>query len=227
MSTTPPSPSDPPDAEPASDSPADSAAPSELDAEEALPSAGDIDETLILLRHVRDGDSGALSHLLEQYLPQLREWASGRLPRDARRLVDTDDLIQETVVRSLDRVRTFELHHEGALQGYLRKVVLNQIRDHARRLRRSPAPSDLDGEEPDSAPSPLDEVVGRDLARRYEDAFNRLKPKDQRAIVLRMDLDYSYQDLAAALDIPSVGAARAAVCRALGRLSRLMAESPG
>jgi RNA polymerase sigma-70 factor (ECF subfamily) len=217
-----------PDPDPAaSPAPPESPAAADPGAGESPSSARDIDETLLLLRHVRNGDSGALSHLLEQYLPQLRAWASGRLPPDARRLVDTDDLVQETLVRSLDRVRSFELHHEGALQGYLRKVVLNQVRDHARRLKRAPAPADLDGEEPDRAPSPLDEVVGSELAERYEAAFNNLKPRDQRAIVLRMDLEYSYEDLAAALDIPSAGAARVVVSRALARLGRLMAEGPG
>ena len=67
--------------------------------------------------------------------------------------------------------------------------------------------------------------MGRDLAGRYEAAFNRLRPRDQRAIVLRMDLGYSYQDLADALGIPSAGAARTAVSRALVRLSHLMEEN--
>jgi RNA polymerase sigma factor (sigma-70 family) len=227
MSTTPPPSSDPDDSGSEPGLRADGNPPSEASSDEVSASAADIDETLVLLRHVRNGDSGALSRLLEQHLPRLREWASGRLPPDARRLLDTDDLIQETMVRSLDRVRSFEPRHEGALQGYLRRVVLNQIRDHARRLRRSPAPSPLAGDEPDGAPSPLDEVVGRDLAGRYEAAFNRLKPRDQRAIVLRMDLGYSYPDLAAALEIPSAGAARTAVSRALVRLSHLMEEDEG
>src|SRR5690349_24879010 len=90
------------------------------------------------------GDSDALNHLFARYLPSLRRWASGRLPRWTRDLMDTDDLVQETVVRAVKRIDRFESRHEGALQAYLRQAVVNRIRDEVRRARRSPAPDLLD-----------------------------------------------------------------------------------
>lgn len=57
------------------------------------------DSTLTLLTRARAGDAQALDDLFARYLPGLRKWASGRLPRWARDLIDTPDLVQD-VLRS-------------------------------------------------------------------------------------------------------------------------------
>jgi RNA polymerase sigma-70 factor, ECF subfamily len=179
--------------------------------------------TVELLQRIRTGDSVALDRLCERYLPRLRRWATGRLPRRARDLLDTDDLVQDTVIKTLRRLRDFVPRHDGALQAYLRQVLLNRIRDEARRVSVRPTATTLDVEgERDPGPSPLEEVVGRECMERYEAAFARLGPDDQQAIVLRIELDYDYRQIAEALDKPSSDAARMAVSRALVRLAREM-----
>src|SRR5262245_54379882 len=62
--------------------------------------------TLELLQRIRGGDSRALDILMERHAVPLRRWASGRLPRWARTLVDTDDLVQDVLVRTLGRLDT-------------------------------------------------------------------------------------------------------------------------
>jgi hypothetical protein len=52
--------------------------------------------SLTLLERVKGGDSHALNGLLQHYLPRLIRWASGRVPRWARDMPDTEDLVQET-----------------------------------------------------------------------------------------------------------------------------------
>ena len=183
-------------------------------------------DTLVLLQRVKAGDPVALDHLCERYLPRLRNWAKGRLPQRARGLLDTDDLVQETMIRSLHRIQEFEARNEGALQAYLRKAILNNIRDQARRLRVAPHEAELGGNEEDPGPSPLENAVGQEIAERYEAAFNRLKPDDQQAIVMRLELGYSYHEVAEALEKPSADAARMAVSRALLRLAREMEDEP-
>jgi len=180
------------------------------------------ENTTVLLRRIQAGDLAALDRLCERFLARLRRWATGRLPRGARGLLDTDDLVQETLVKTLRRIREFQPRHEGALQAYMRQAILNRIRDEARRARGRPIPSDLDGEERDPGPSPLEDAVGRDCAERYEAAFGRLKPEDQEAVMLRIELGYSYQEVADALGKPSADAARMAVSRALIRLAQEM-----
>ena len=66
--------------------------------------------------------------------PPLRRWASGRLPRWARDLSDTPDLVQETLFQTFRKINGFEHRGEGALQAYLRQAVMNRIRDEIRRL---------------------------------------------------------------------------------------------
>ncbi len=185
------------------------------------------DNTLVLLRRAQSGDGAAMERLCARCMPRLRRWASGRLPVAARGLLDTDDLVQETIVRSIQRLDRFEPRHEGAFQAYLRQAVQNRIRDEARRVGRRPASFELDGNEVDPQPSPFEVTVGRELAARYEAAYTRLGPDDQEAIFLRLEMNYDYQEIAAALDKPSANAARMAVSRGLVRLAREMRDETG
>jgi RNA polymerase sigma-70 factor (ECF subfamily) len=192
---------------------------------EAEPLSGteiSFESTHFLLQGVQRGDSQALDRLCQRYLPRLRRWATGRLPAKARGFMDTDDLVQDTLIRALRRFPDFELRHEGALQAYLRHAVFNMIREQARRVRSRPEAAELDGEERDPGPSPLEQAVGRELADRYEAAFNRLRPEDQQAIVARCEMGFSYKEVAEALKKPSPDAARMAVSRALLNLAREM-----
>src|SRR5215208_3378585 len=95
-----------------------------------------LESTVELLARVRNGDRDALDALFSRCLPPLRRWARGRLPAAARGALDTQDLVQDTILNSLRRLDQFESRHEGALQAYLRQAVLNRIRDEARRFGR-------------------------------------------------------------------------------------------
>src|SRR5512140_2869820 len=94
--------------------------------------------TARLLRLVREGDARARETLCARYLKSLRPFAHGRVPRYARDLLDTDDLVQVTVVRALSHIERFEPRREGAFLAYLRQILLNQVRDEARRVARKP-----------------------------------------------------------------------------------------
>ncbi len=186
--------------------------------------SGAVDTTFDLVERAKTGDSDALNHLFARYLPSLRRWASGRLPRWTRDLMDTDDLVQETVVRAVKRINRFESRHEGALQAYLRQAVVNRIRDEVRRARRSPTPDALDDNAADPGASPLEEAIGAEAMERYEAALERLRPEEREAIVTRVEMYGSYQDVAKALGKPSADAARMAVTRALLRLAQEMSR---
>ena len=56
-------------------------------------------------------------------------WARGRLPSGARDLVDTEDLVQETLVRTIGNWPFRSFAGVGALQAYLRQSVANRVRD--------------------------------------------------------------------------------------------------
>lgn len=177
-----------------------------------------------LLVHARSGDDDALNALLARYLPRLRRWAQGRLPLSARQGVDTDDVVQDAAIAALRHLGSIEIHDAGSLQAYLRQAVANRITDmyrrHARRPERIDLPADLPGREP----SPLEMALGADALARYEGALQRLGDDDREAIVMRLEMDCSYGDIAETLGKNSEASARMAVSRALARLAREMAR---
>ena len=182
----------------------------------------DLDSTFELIDRARKGDQEALDRLFARHLKPLQRWASGRLPRWARDLADTDDLVQDTLLQTFKRIEGFEPRRVGALQAYLRQAVLNRLRDELRRTGRQPEATDLEGLELDAAESPLEEAIGREAVESYERALQTLKPEEQEAIVARVEMGYSYEELAQALGKPTPDAARKAAQRALVRLAEQM-----
>jgi RNA polymerase sigma factor (sigma-70 family) len=136
--------------------------------------------------------------------------------------LDTDDVVQDTLLNTFRRLEHFKPRHDGALLAYLREAVANRIRNELR--RRAPAidasieldvlPSDM--------PSPLESVVSRDALQRYERALAQLDDNDRAAIIGRFEMGYSYDALARAMDRPSPDAARKLTERALRRLVAVM-----
>lgn len=180
------------------------------------------EDTLTLLRRARAGETAAIERLCARFLPVLRRWARGRLPPPARDLLDTDDLVQETLLHTFSKLQGFEPRHDGALQAYLRQAVRNRIRDEVRRSRRGPGTSPLGASQVDPRPSPLEEAIGQETLERYEAALDRLGEEDRHAIVLRIEMGYTHEQLADVLGKPSPDAARMAISRALVRLAEEM-----
>jgi len=172
-----------------------------------------------LVRRAQAGDRAALDRLFERYLPVLRRWAAGRLPRWARDVVDTDDMIQETLIKTFRNVGDFVPRHEGALGAYLRQAVHNRIRDEIRRVQARPRKEGLQDDHRDMGPSPLEEALGSEALLRYENALGRLGAEDRELILTRIEMGLSYEEVAMATNKPSADAARMAVSRALVRLA--------
>lgn len=184
-----------------------------------------VDSTVDLLARAKTGDDGAIDTLFRRCLPPLHRWARGRLPSHARSLGDTQDLVQETVMHALRRLGAFECRHQGALQAYLRQAIQNRIIDEVRRAQSRPSPSELLDHHADPGPSALQRVIGREGIEAYEAALQQLKPAEREAVIARIELQQSYEEIALALDKPTVDAARVAVKRALARLIEAMAAS--
>jgi RNA polymerase sigma-70 factor (ECF subfamily) len=178
-----------------------------------------------LLLKARAGDAAALDHLFHRYRASLQRWAHGRLPRWARDIADTEDLLQETLTQTLKQLPRIEINEEDALHAYLRQAVLNRIRNELRRARRHPRRAELDPESPGASISPLEAAIGAQKLQRYETALASLSVTDREAIIGRLELGLSFQELADAMRKPSADAARIAVTRALVRLTSLMGES--
>jgi len=178
--------------------------------------------TVVLLRLAKDGDLNARDQLFHRYHARLTRWAAGRLPVRARSLLDTSDLVQETLIRVLEGLDRIEIRGPGGFQAYVRQAVLNRIADQVRWASRRPGPDRVPESLHDASPSPLENAIGSDVLGRYERAFARLAEDDRELLHLRIELDFDYDEIAKMTGKPSRDAARMAVKRALSRLAEEM-----
>jgi RNA polymerase sigma factor (sigma-70 family) len=169
------------------------------------------------------GDRLALNALFRRELPALRRWAQARVPRMLWRRVDVDDFVQLTFIRALRRHNQFQVRHSGSFQSYLRKILLNLVRDELRAVARLP---DVSAELGDIAarfaPDALDLLLGREAQRRYRAAVRTLRPRARAAVVARLEEGLSYEAIAARLGLVTPAAARAMVGRGVERVTAEM-----
>lgn len=184
----------------------------------------EIESTARLLDRVRDGDPTARNDLVARYLPMLRRWSHGRLPRAARDMTDTDDLVQVALMKALNKIEGFVPRREGAFLAYLRTTVLNSVRDELRRMARRPGRDSLDERMPSFGPSLVERAIGQEMLEAYEAALSGLPEEHQEAVIMRVEFGYTYPEIAEALGSPTANAARMTVSRALIRLAEEMDE---
>jgi len=176
--------------------------------------AGDSTEDLVIKAKV--GDRSAENEIVRRSLPRLRRFAHGRLPSRLRNACDTEDIVQDSLLKTLQRISSFDTTRPGGLQAYLRVAIQNRVRDECR--RRVPlASSEELTEVMDKAPSPFDRAREREIAARQEAALSHLRPGDRALLVARIEMGYDYKQLARLFGKPTPNAARVAVHRALRR----------
>src|SRR5262245_18230895 len=186
----------------------------------------DLQSTAALLQRAREGDESARNALLARYLPLLRCWAHGRLPVRARDLSDTDDIVQVTLVRVLKHLGTFEPRREGAFLGYVVQTLVNALGNEIRRSARRGSHDAVDDLLVDRGASPLELAVGSNTLERYDRAMAQLGSEQQESVMLRVEMQFSYEQIAEAMGKNSANAAHMLDSAALLRLARAMDE-PG
>ena len=183
------------------------------------------DSTLLILERARLGDRTAAMLLLERAVPAVRQWSRGRLPPIARAEANTEDVVQEAVLRVLPRISRFRHETVGGLQAYLRTVVMNRIRDLIRKSKRHGTPVAVDAEPlPDDDPSPLELAMRRQNVDRFLAALQRLAPSERQLIIWRIELGWSVDEIAARQG-KTKAAARMAIRRAIERLDAALGSS--
>lgn len=184
------------------------------------------DTTIELVRRAGAGDEAALDALCARYWAPLRRWARNRLPARARDLVDTDDIVQETLIKTVRNLESFEVTREGGIHAYLRRALDNRLRDEARRAQRARQAAEVPDDAQDPSPSPLEEVLGREAMDRYEKALDRLEPFERDAVVARIEFGLGYREIAVAVGSPSANAVRMTIYRALARMGKDIGRRP-
>jgi RNA polymerase sigma-70 factor (ECF subfamily) len=73
-------------------------------------------------------------------------------------------------------------------------------------------------------PSPLEEAIGSETIERYERALAELEPDAQEAVIARIELGFSYAEIAESIGKPSADAVRMMVGRAIRRLAESLQD---
>jgi RNA polymerase sigma-70 factor (ECF subfamily) len=180
-----------------------------------------------IVARARRGDARAASLLFRRQGEALRRWARGRLPRWARTINDTADVVQDALLRTFRSLDRFEDRGKGALQAYLRQAVVNRIRDEMRRVAARPADAAGDDmpDRLDEEPTPFDRMLDEEQAARYKHALAMLTEGERLLVVGRLEIGYSYEQLALISDRATAEAARLAVRRAVVKLAEAMGRA--
>jgi RNA polymerase sigma factor (sigma-70 family) len=167
--------------------------------------------------------------LFRHHRNSLRQWARRHLPGWARSLHDTSDIVQDVLLQTFRRIDKFENRGRGALRAYLQMAIRNHVIGQVRKAVRHPSQALDDGHvEPASqAPSPEHLAAEAEAGRHFKQALTMLSDDERTLVVGRLELNYSYEQLALVTGRATAGAARIAVRRAVAKLATRMADGTG
>jgi RNA polymerase sigma-70 factor (ECF subfamily) len=183
------------------------------------------DSTADLVFKARSGDRSAENEIVRRNLPELTQYARGRLPGAARGGTDTEDLVQDTMIQALKRLQTFDPSRRGGFQAYLRTSLRHRVCDEVRRSIRTPQTSPME-DTPDRGPTQHDVIAARETVANYKRALGTLRPNYRALVQAHIERDWTHEQIARMFGKPSVNAARVALGRAINRLMAAMAREP-
>ena len=191
---------------------------------EELASGIAAEPTMVLIQRIREGDHAARDVLLRRFMPLLKRWGRGRLPRHMRDVQDTDDLVQVTLMKALNHIDDLHSTRRGAFLQYLCQTLLNQVRDEIRRRNRHPKRVAIDPELSDSDDlTPIEQIVGAEEMHAYQQALSTLPKRQQALVLMRAEFGMSYPEIASEIG-STPDAVRVMIARAILQLSRRLEQ---
>jgi RNA polymerase sigma-70 factor, ECF subfamily len=161
----------------------------------------------ILVRRAKDGDRAALEVLCARHAPRVERLARHLLrdPEDAR------DAAQESLAKLCVRIGQFR--GDSQFSTWLHRLVVNTCRDTAARQRvRRCEPLHEDDRVADDA-DPAREAGLAELRSELNAGLAGISPDQAKVVVLKDALDFSFAEIAEAVDMP-VGTAKCYAHRA-------------
>jgi RNA polymerase sigma-70 factor (ECF subfamily) len=188
-------------------------------------------ETAERLEAIRRGDADAFEAVARQHAPRLFRVAL----RLTGRREDAEDLVQETLVRTLPRLPRFE--GRASLSTYLFRALNNLWKNQLRSKKRSRLVgwfrSRTDDEKddgavldpPDPRPLAVERLESEDRAAEVRHAVSQLEPTRRLTLLLREVEEMSYEEIGEATGVP-VGTVRSRLARAREDLRQLLGSRP-
>jgi RNA polymerase sigma-70 factor (ECF subfamily) len=185
-------------------------------------------ETAALIARGQAGERAAVELLLARYRPRLEAYVHSRVPAGARGVADTQDVVQEVLLAASERLGSFQDRGMGAFWVFLRQSARHRLvdlwRSHRRDAARAPLPDDSREHPAAALPGPLSGAVDAETRERFESALERVSERARRAVVLRLELEAGYAEIAHDCGFPTEDAARMSVRRALKEIAEEMAR---
>jgi RNA polymerase sigma-70 factor (ECF subfamily) len=183
--------------------------------------AGDSTETHRLLLRARAGDRAAFDRLFALHRPYLHKVVALRLDQRLRARLDPSDVVQDAQLEAFRRLPDFFERRPMAFRLWLRKTAeerLHMLRrfhlDAGKRAARREVPlpesSSVELARPllAAGPTPVQQAIDRERARRIQEAVARLSETDREILLLRNLEALSNVEVAEVLDVDPATASR-------------------
>ncbi|MBI2377357.1 MAG: sigma-70 family RNA polymerase sigma factor [Deltaproteobacteria bacterium] len=177
-----------------------------------------------LVARARRGDAVAARALVDLYSPRVYALV-GRILATSPEAVD--DVAQDSFIKVLAHLHHFDPRGPAPLGAWISTIAARTALDSlrkTRRLRALPKEPFHEGSEIASTEVPLDELIdARRLGERVASAMNELAPEHRAALLLRIEHDLEYPEIARALAI-DVGTVKSRISRARARLREALED---
>jgi RNA polymerase sigma-70 factor (ECF subfamily) len=180
-----------------------------------------------LLARAKQGSDAALNLLYEQCAARLLGFIRLRLGRELRAKLESTDILQATLLKSLTHLHELKGNETGSLMAWLARIAEREIHDradyHHRQRREAAREVPVDDELPlaATARSALSQVIFDERARQLEAAIETLSPAHREVILLRTFEELSFPEIAKRLG-KTEDACRMLFARAMTALTMAM-----
>jgi RNA polymerase sigma-70 factor (ECF subfamily) len=187
------------------------------------------ENTAELLERARSGSPEALNLLYEQCAGRLLAFIRLRLGKDLRTRLESRDILQATLVKSLEHLGDLKGHETRSLMAWLSRIAEHEIRDcadfHHRQRRDAARETVLEDDAllPALTRSALSRVILDERAAQLEEALEELSFDHREIILLRKFEELSFAEIGRRLG-KSEDACRMLLARAMTALTLKLSE---
>jgi RNA polymerase sigma-70 factor (ECF subfamily) len=201
---------------------------------DALPEPPDLGGSILLLRKAQEGDAQALNDLFARYYPRVYRIVRIRMGARVRRLLEPEDVLQQTCRIALLKLGAFQPRDHSSLIAWFSAIAEGQIRDELKRSyaerRDADVERSIDAARPDgdgaampelsgSGPGPSSIVSNAELREIYDACVEALDDRHREVVLLRDYQEAGWDEVAARVAAPTAHAAQELYRRAQVRLA--------
>ena len=160
-----------------------------------------MEPTSELLRRAQAGAPDAVNALYERCAGRVLAYVRLRLGRELRSRLESRDILQATLVKSVERLPQLRGDDTRSLMGWLARIADNEIRDRAdyyqRQQRDAARETPLEDDVPVAAltRSALSRLILDEQAQQLEAALESLSPDHREVILLRKFAELPFAEI--------------------------------